>query len=136
MFIAGPWYAPMMMNEPGSGLQVRGELHEVDDPRLALLDRLESVGKPGNYRVVIEVEALVGTARWPAFAYVKSRVVRPPFIPTCWKTTMTTASCRSIDAASRPRDGPAWPLSRFGFAVPRRPFPGDRFHLQRSRGSF
>src|SRR5258708_4270342 len=33
----------MMMNEPGGGLQVRGELYEVDDPRLALLDRLESV---------------------------------------------------------------------------------------------
>ena len=78
MFIAGPWYAPMMMNEPGSGLQVRGELYEVDDTRLALLDSLESVGKPGNFRVVIEVEALDGSARWLAFAYVKSRVLATP----------------------------------------------------------
>jgi gamma-glutamylaminecyclotransferase len=78
MFIAGPWYAPMMMNEPGSGRQVRGELYEVDDTRLALLDGLESVGKPGNFRVVIEVEALDGSARWPAYAYVKSRVFANP----------------------------------------------------------
>lgn len=78
MFIAGPWYAPMMMNEPGSGLQVHGELYEVDDTRLALLDALESVGKPGNFRVVIEVEALDGSTRWQAFAYVKSRVFASP----------------------------------------------------------
>lgn len=78
MFIAGPWYAPMMMNEPGSGRQVRGELYEVDDARLALLDSLESVGKPGNFRVLIEVEALDGVARWLAFAFVKSRVLASP----------------------------------------------------------
>jgi gamma-glutamylaminecyclotransferase len=78
MFIAGPWYAPMMMNEPGYGLQVRGELYEVDDTRLVLLDGLESVGKPGNFRVVIEVEALDSSARCLAFAYVKSRVFATP----------------------------------------------------------
>jgi gamma-glutamylcyclotransferase (GGCT)/AIG2-like uncharacterized protein YtfP len=39
MFIAGPWYAPMMMNEPRCGFQVRGELYEVDDARLHCLTR-------------------------------------------------------------------------------------------------
>ena len=78
MFIAGPWYAPMMVNEPGIGEQVRGELYEVDDARLALLDRLESVGIQGNFRVVIEVEALAGSARRPALVYMKSRAIAVP----------------------------------------------------------
>jgi gamma-glutamylaminecyclotransferase len=78
MFIAGAWYAPMMMNEPGSGRQVRGELYEVDDAGLARLDKLESVGRPGNYRIVTDVEALDGSGRWPAFVYVKSRVLAIP----------------------------------------------------------
>ena len=78
MFIAGPWYAPMMMNEPGSGRQVCGELYEVDDAGLARLDGLESVGRPGNWRIVTEVEALDGSGRWPAFVYVKSRVFAIP----------------------------------------------------------
>jgi gamma-glutamylaminecyclotransferase len=43
-----------------------------------LLDALESVGRPGNLRVVIEVEALDGSVRWPAFAYVNSGVLATP----------------------------------------------------------
>ena len=78
MFIAGPWYAPMLMNEPGSGRQVRGELYEVDDAGLARLDGLESVGRPGNWRILTEVEALDGSGRWSAFVYVKSRVFAIP----------------------------------------------------------
>lgn len=86
MFVAGPWFAPMMMNEPGCGLQVHGELYEVDDTRLAAIDALELVGKPGNFRVLIQVEALEGRtqgrtdgrAAWPAFAYMKSRVLATP----------------------------------------------------------
>ena len=62
------------MNEPGSGLQVHGKLYEVDEARLARFDGLESVGKPGNWRVEVMVEALDGSARWPAVVYAKSRV--------------------------------------------------------------
>jgi gamma-glutamylcyclotransferase (GGCT)/AIG2-like uncharacterized protein YtfP len=38
MFIAGPWFAPMM-HEPGHGLRVRGELYQVDDCRANRLDK-------------------------------------------------------------------------------------------------
>jgi gamma-glutamylaminecyclotransferase len=41
MLIAGPWFGPMM-NEPGRGPRVRGELYEVDDWRVNRLDELES----------------------------------------------------------------------------------------------
>ena len=56
MLIAAPWFAPMMFNEPGVGLQVIGKLYSVDDFALVNLDGLESVGIPGNFRAVIEVE--------------------------------------------------------------------------------
>jgi gamma-glutamylaminecyclotransferase len=56
MLIAGRWYAPMMLNEPGRGLRVEGELFAIGRARLRHLDGLESVGEPGNLRVEIEVE--------------------------------------------------------------------------------
>jgi gamma-glutamylaminecyclotransferase len=57
MFIAGPWFAPMMLNRPGSGLRVRGELYEIEDAQLAIIEALESIGQPGNERIVVEGES-------------------------------------------------------------------------------
>ncbi|WP_246675535.1 MULTISPECIES: gamma-glutamylcyclotransferase family protein [unclassified Mesorhizobium] len=68
MLIAGPRFAPMMFNEPGVGFQVGGELYAVDDRALANLDRIESVGKPGNLRVLIEAEPVDGGP--PVSAYL------------------------------------------------------------------
>ena len=42
MLVAGPWFAPMIFNEPGVGHRLLGELYEVDDASLARLDRMES----------------------------------------------------------------------------------------------
>jgi gamma-glutamylaminecyclotransferase len=68
----------MMLNQPGTGRQVTGELYEVDDEQLVTIDRLESVGIPGNLRLAIEVETLDGTSAWQAFAYMKgSELARP-----------------------------------------------------------
>jgi gamma-glutamylaminecyclotransferase len=78
MLIAGPWYAPMILNEPGVGHQLLGELYEVDEVCLARLDRMESVGKPGNFRVAIEVEPVNDGAPCTAFAYMKSRALADP----------------------------------------------------------
>lgn len=41
MFVAGEWFAPMMMNEPGTGHHVVGELYDVEDWRLTLIDGME-----------------------------------------------------------------------------------------------
>jgi gamma-glutamylaminecyclotransferase len=78
MLIAGPWFAPMMFNEPGVGRQVTGELYEIDETYLDRLDAMESVGKPGNIRSSIEVAPLKGGAPCMAFAYMKSRALADP----------------------------------------------------------
>lgn len=78
MLIAGPWYAPMMFNEPGVGYHVHGELYDVDEGNLKLLDRLESVGKPANFREAIEVESQVDGAACLALAYMKARELADP----------------------------------------------------------
>lgn len=78
MFIAGEWYAPMMMNEPGLGCQIVGELYQVDHQRLLLIDQIESVGLPGNFRVRILVKALDQGTVCFANAYMKSRELASP----------------------------------------------------------
>ncbi|WP_161801178.1 gamma-glutamylcyclotransferase family protein [Bradyrhizobium japonicum] len=73
LVIAGPWFAPMMFNEPGRGHRVFGEVYRIDVGRLQKLDRLESLGKPGNFRVAIEVVPLGVGQPVRAFVYLKSR---------------------------------------------------------------
>ncbi|MDN3722690.1 gamma-glutamylcyclotransferase family protein [Roseibium salinum] len=52
LLVAGPWFAPMMLNEPGIGYQVVGELYETNDITIENLERIESVGEPGNFSPV------------------------------------------------------------------------------------
>lgn len=78
MRVAGPWFAPMMLDRPGEGFQVRGELYEVDDERLGALDHLESVGRPGNFRKLIHVEPLGDGEACEAFVFVKALELMAP----------------------------------------------------------
>jgi gamma-glutamylaminecyclotransferase len=78
MLIAGPWFAPMMFNEPGIGYHVVGELYESGDDTIAKLDRLESIGIPGNLCVAIDVEPVAGGPICGALAYMKSRQLAEP----------------------------------------------------------
>jgi gamma-glutamylaminecyclotransferase len=73
--IAGPWFAPMMFNEPGRGRNVLGEVYRIDEARLQQLDQLESIGTSGNFRISIEVEQVPRGPRLWAFAYMKSRTL-------------------------------------------------------------
>jgi gamma-glutamylaminecyclotransferase len=78
MVIAGPWFAPMMFNEPGVGHQVLGELYDVDEPGLVRIDSMESIGQPGNLRVLIDVSPTNESTSSRAFAYMKSRALADP----------------------------------------------------------
>ena len=77
MVIAGPWFAPMIMNEPGQGFRLNGELYEIDEARLGYIDRLESVPLPGNLRLSIEVERDDGHI-CSAVVYMKTRELARP----------------------------------------------------------
>ncbi|MGC3984743.1 MAG: gamma-glutamylcyclotransferase family protein [Pseudorhodoferax sp.] len=51
--------APWLVDLPGEGLQVAGEVFAVDAALLAAMDAFEEVGRPGGYvRAEIAVEAL------------------------------------------------------------------------------
>lgn len=78
MLIAGPWFAPMMFDEPNVGYRVQGELYKVDQATLANLDCLESVGKPGNFRIVVDVEPVEGGPSSEAFVFMKARHLAEP----------------------------------------------------------
>jgi gamma-glutamylaminecyclotransferase len=78
MVIAGPRFAPMMFDQPGVGLQVTGELYEVDETGLARLDEIESVGSPGNFRVLVLVEPVAEGPPVVAFAYMKAVELAQP----------------------------------------------------------
>jgi gamma-glutamylaminecyclotransferase len=78
MFVAGDWFAPMMMNEPGNGHHVLDELYDVEHWRLNLIDEMESIGAPGNLRAIISVEPINGGSGCRAIAYMESRELAVP----------------------------------------------------------
>jgi gamma-glutamylaminecyclotransferase len=78
MVIAGPWFAPMVLNRPGEGIRLRGELYEVDAAMLANLDALESVGQPGNFRIPVQVEAVGSDDIRSAYCFTKAPELANP----------------------------------------------------------
>lgn len=72
MVIAGPWFAPMLIAQSPGGRRLTGELYAVDASRLAQLDALESVGQPGNERVLVSVAPVGGGVALRAHVYVKA----------------------------------------------------------------
>ena len=56
LLIAGQWNSPVLMEEPGSGFQVQGELYRVAEEKLAEIDQFEGTDSPhGYYRKAISV---------------------------------------------------------------------------------
>ena len=73
LVIANRYYSPVMIDEPGSGFSVSGELYCVTQTILTRLDELESVGQQGGYhRQLIDVIKRDG-ATLQASAYFKYR---------------------------------------------------------------
>jgi gamma-glutamylaminecyclotransferase len=74
LLIAGRWFSPVMLPEPGTGHRVTGELYAVDDAKLAELDRVESTHLPDGYRRhAIAVECCATGAVTQAQVYMKER---------------------------------------------------------------
>lgn len=72
MLIAGSWFTPMMLDLPGTGFRVKGELYDIAESQLPLLDALGSVGLPGNFRKSIKICDGDGNLAGWAFAFLKS----------------------------------------------------------------
>jgi gamma-glutamylaminecyclotransferase len=78
LLIAGPWYAPMLLNQPGLGRHIAGELYELDDAILARIDPIESIGRAGNLRIQILVAPSSGGPACDALAYAKEPALATP----------------------------------------------------------
>ena len=50
LVLCGERYSPCMINSPGHGLHVRGELYEIDAAGLKRMDALERIHEPDGYR--------------------------------------------------------------------------------------
>lgn len=58
LYLMGERCVPWMIDVPGSGQCVAGELYEVDDAALAAMDELEGVGRADGYhRKALQVQA-------------------------------------------------------------------------------
>jgi len=74
LVVGGDWFSPYLIDEPGEGHRVFGEVFEVDDEGLEALDRMEGTHLPVGYRrISIAIEDKHGAATFDAWTYVKDR---------------------------------------------------------------
>lgn len=50
LYVVGPYHLPWLVDQPGQGQPVTGQLYEVDDAGLARMDALERITEPDWYR--------------------------------------------------------------------------------------
>jgi gamma-glutamylaminecyclotransferase len=74
LVVGGPWNSPCLINEPGDGHRVEGEVYVVNQEGIEVLDRLENVGRVDGYeRLRIEVAGEGAGEPLSAWAYLKER---------------------------------------------------------------
>ncbi len=78
LVVGGKWFSPYLIAEPGVGVPVFGEVFELDDRGLGVLDAIEGTDVPNGYRRIgIAVEDAGGGggggAPFDAWTYVKDR---------------------------------------------------------------
>ena len=74
LVIYGPRYSPCLIYSPGEGYPVRGEVYQLDDSGLAMMDQLERVEAADGYRrlqisVTSETQLQLGAVT--VYAYLK-----------------------------------------------------------------
>lgn len=71
LYLVGERHVPWLVNSPGAGVRVSGEIFRVDGAALAAMDKLERVSEPDGYRrEVLEVEG-DSPGLLLAYAYLK-----------------------------------------------------------------
>jgi gamma-glutamylaminecyclotransferase len=78
LHIAMSFFGPVMLDRPGEGLVVQGELYEADAARMQVLDRLEDVGEPGSFRANLLVEPIGGGVALEAVGFMKDETWLEP----------------------------------------------------------
>ncbi len=84
MLLLGPGQVPCLVNAPGQGGQVEGELYAVDAHGQAAMDRLERLGERGGYqrlRLRVERMDVAGGTPIEAQAYLRDPHEIPPGVP-------------------------------------------------------
>jgi gamma-glutamylaminecyclotransferase len=83
LYIARSFFGPMMLDRPGEGLKVRGELFEFDEERLPVLDELEDVGSEGSFRTTLEVVPVGGGVPIEVIGFMKTEAWLDPLHSGC-----------------------------------------------------
>lgn len=74
LVVGGKWFSPYLIDEPGIGRRVSGEVLEVDDEGLRQLDRMEGTHVANGYRrISAKIENNDGKPPFDAWTYVKGR---------------------------------------------------------------
>ena len=74
LVVGGKWFSSYLIAEPGVGVPVFGEVFELDDRGLEVLDVIEGTDVPNGYRrISIAVDDAAGSAPFDAWTYVKDR---------------------------------------------------------------
>ena len=74
LYLVGERHSPWLVNAPGQGERIAGQVFEVDQAALDAMDALERIAEPDGYRrIVLEVEALdaLSAGSLSVFAYLK-----------------------------------------------------------------
>ena len=72
LYLVGERHVPWLVDTPGTGVRVSGEVFRADDAALAAMDRLEGVSRPDGYhRKALEVEGGDSPRLLLAYAYLK-----------------------------------------------------------------
>jgi gamma-glutamylaminecyclotransferase len=76
LVVGGRWFSPSLIDELGVGHRVFGELYEVGDQKLELLDSMEGTQHPHGYRrITVKLVNLRRGDECDAWTYVKDRKV-------------------------------------------------------------
>jgi len=78
LVVKPPWYTPFLINSPGTGHRIAGEVYQIEDKTLQELDIFEKV--PAYYlRIPIELDEIEEGIKLSAFAYFKTEVTADLF---------------------------------------------------------